>query len=304
MSGLKSISFIAAAISCFSFHSISFSQGQPPAGLTPSVSVFGLNQFNTGLNSGGSFGWSEASAVVSLNQQINSQFNAGINFRYAYQNWSWSSPSAFEGHQPWKNISTPGVGLSFTYSPSPDWRFMFNPSVIWSAETGVGTRDSAIYGAVLSAAKSFSPDFTLGLGAGVFREFDTTKVFPYLVVNWKLNERLTLSNPLPAGPTGGAGLELSYALTEKWTLAGGGSYRTYRFRLNDEGPTAGGIGQNSFIPVFARLSYRFESGTRLDLFGAALVNGRLSATTANDNNSYGDQYKTGFGIALNLSHRF
>ncbi|NDY81866.1 hypothetical protein G3I67_01350 [Orrella sp. NBD-18] len=302
MSRLFKAGLIVAAVGSLHF-STAFSQ-MPSSGLTPSVSLFGLNQSRTSLDSGGSFGWSEAAAVVSLNQQFSSQFRAGVNFRYAYQNWTWSAPGAFEGHQPWKNINTPGVGLNFTYSPTPDWHLMFNPSIVWSGEAGVGTNDSAIYGAVFSAAKSFSPDLTLGLGAGVFREFDTTKVFPYLVVNWKINDRWKLSNPLPAGPTGGAGLELAYALTEKWTLAGGGSYRTYRFRLNDDGVLPGGIGQNSFIPVFARLSYRFDSGTLLDLYAAALVNGRLKAMNNNDSYSYSDQYQTGFGVALNLSHRF
>ena len=96
------------------------------------------------------------------------------------------------------------------------------------------------------------------MGAGVFRQIDKTKVFPYLLINWKITDRWAINNPLPAGPSGGAGLELSYALANKWRLSGGAAYRCYRFRLSESNYTPNGIGQNSFIPVFARLSYAID----------------------------------------------
>jgi len=301
----RPIGSLPAGLAC-GLLAVSIAQAQPiPTGTTvTSLGVTGLNQFDTGLSSGGSFNWQDAAANVNVTKQFTDQVAAGVNLRYNYQNWKWSGPTAFNGRGPWSSIETPALGLSFYYSPTPEWRLGFVPTVEWSGESGAGTGGTATYGAVMSAARRFSKDLTLGLGAGVFRQIDQTKVFPYLIVNWNITDRLRLSNPLPAGPSGGAGLELSYALTEKWTLAGGGAYRSYRFRLNDTGPVPGGIGQNKFIPFFGRLSYQIAPSTRVDLYAAATVGGNLSVVDSNGNMPYSDSYKTGVAAALSLSHRF
>ncbi len=283
---------------------IAMAQPIAPGLTATSLGVTGLNQFETGLGSGGSFNWQDASANLNITRQFTNQFAAGVNVRYGYQNWKWTSPTAFNGRGPWSSIETPALGMNFYYSLTPEWRLGFVPTVEWSGESGTGTGGTATYGAVMSAARRFSKDLTLGFGAGVFRQIDQTKVFPYLIVNWNITDKLRLSNPLPAGPSGGAGLELSYALTEKWTVAGGGAYRSYRFRLNDTGPVPGGIGQNKFVPLFGRLSYQLAASTRIDLYAAATVSGNLSVVDASGNTPYSDSYKTGVAAALSLSHRF
>lgn len=277
---------------------------QAPGETSVSVGITGLSQFNTRIVDGGSFNWQDGSANVSVTRQVTSAFSAGVNARYNYQKWSWSDPQAFGGQAPWTAISTPALGMNFGYSPSPEWRIGFAPTVEWSGETGTGTGGTATYGAVMSVARTFSKDLTLGVGAGVFRQIDQTKVFPYLLVNWNITDKLRLGNSLPAGPAGGAGLELSYAMTDRWSIAAGGAYRSYRFRLNENSPVANGIGQNSFVPVFARLSYAIDRTTRVDLYAAATTAGRLSATDTSGTTQYSTNYQTGFAMALSLSKRF
>jgi hypothetical protein len=296
---------LGAAITLLTLTGIAQAQPrQSPGETSVSVGVTGLAQFNTNIVDNGSFSWQDAAANVNVTRQFTSAWAAGVSARYNYQNWSWSNLQTPGGHAPWTAINTPALGMNFAYSPSPEWRLGFAPTVEWSGESGTGTGGTATYGAVMSVARTFSKDLTLGVGAGVFRQIDETKVFPYLLVNWNITDRLRLSNPLPAGPAGGAGLELSYALTERWTLGGGGTYRTYRFRLNENGPYANGIGQNSFVPVFARLSYAFDKTTRLDLYGAATVGGRLAAIDSSGTTQLSNNYQTGFAMALTLSKRF
>jgi hypothetical protein len=74
--------------------------------------------------------------------------------------------------------------------------------------------------------------------------------------------------------------------------------------LNNSGPYAGGIGQNRFIPVFARVSYQFMPGTRIDLYGIAATGGNVQAQSADGSQTVNSDYSTGFGLGLNLSHRF
>ena len=78
----------------------------------------------------------------------------------------------------------------------------------FAGASGAETGESLSYGAVLSAAYAFGPDLMVGLGAGVFERLDQSEVFPYVVIDWKINDRLRLTNPFRAGPVGPAGLEL------------------------------------------------------------------------------------------------
>jgi len=151
---------------------------------------------------------------------------------------------------------------------------------------------------VVGATKVFSPKLILGLGAGVFRQIDETKVFPFVIVNWQIDDKWRLTNPLRAGPAGGAGLELAYALDANWELAGGGTYREYRFRLKDDGPVPGGIGENRGIPLFARLSRKLGQKGRVDLYAGAVVGGRLEVTSADGNTTISSDYRAAplFGL--------
>jgi len=281
-------------------------QAQPVAPGTTQTrfSVSGLTQFKTDLDQGGDFNWSGFNAGFGVNRQFSSALNLGVNVKYGYENWSWSDPAAFGGQAPWGSISTPGVGLSMTYAPSSSVQLGIRPSIEWAAEDGVGTASSAIYGAVFSATNTFSNDLTLGLGAGVFRELGENRVFPFLAVNWKINDDWTLKNPLPTGPAGGAGLELAYELNPRWTLSAGGAYRNYRFRLNDSGPYAGGIGQHRLIPVFARVKYSLTPATSIDFYAVASAGGKVQVENADGAQTLNTGYDTGIGLAINLSHRF
>ena len=267
-------------------------------------SVGNITQFKTDLNQGGDFDWYSFDAGLRVRHQVNSAVNVGASIGYRYERWSWQNPAAFGGQAPWGNISTPSVGLSLDYALKPGLRLGFSPSVQWAAEDGVGTASSAIYGAVFSATNTFSKALTLGLGLGVFRELGENKLFPFLAINWQINDQWSLKNPLPAGPAGGAGLELAYQINPQWTISAGGAYRNYRFRLNDSGPYAGGVGQNRLIPVFARASYSLTKSMTVDFYAIATMGGNVQIESADGTQTLNNSYDTGLGLAVNLSHRF
>ena len=283
-----------------------FAEGAKPGvgNVTSSGAITGINQFDTALDHGGSFHWTGVQVGASVSRQFTPQLAAGFSLRYDYQDWNWDRPPAFGGRVPWSRLDAPLVGLNLSYAIAPDWRVGFSPSVEWSGESGAKASDSLNYGALLTATRTFSPDLVVGLGVGIFRQIDENKVFPFVVVKWKITDRLRLGNPLQAGPAGGAGLELAYALSDRWEVGGGGSYRSYRFRLKEDGPVPGGIGENRFIPLFARLSYSFGKATRADFYAAGFVNGKLAVSNAGGKEIYSDEYASAPAIGLTLSHRF
>ena len=108
-----------------------------------------------------------------------------------------------------------------------------------------------------------------------FRRIEKTWVFPFLSLDWAITENLRLTNPLRAGPTGPAGLELSYTFNHDWVLGAGGAYRDVRFRLDDEGVAPDGVGQESAIPAWLRVSKEFGESFSIDLYAGYAFAGNL-----------------------------
>jgi hypothetical protein len=271
-----------------------------------SVSIVGIGQLNTDLKSSGSFGRSYASASVGLIKPVSSSTTLGISVRYESEFWNWSNMQSYSpsGKSPWSTINTPALSMVYSHKLDSDWRLSVAPTVETSGEQGTSASNSLTYGGILNASKQLSPTLNLGLGTGVFRQIDTNRIFPYLVVDWKITDRWNLNNPFPGGPAGGAGLELTYAATPSFKVSGGAAYRSYRFRLNDSSAFAGGVGQNQFVPIFAKFSYAFDRQTRLDLYAIANVAGSVSATNGGGNQVFNTNYKMAPAIALNLVTRF
>jgi hypothetical protein len=274
--------------------------------ITSFVSVVGITQLNTGLNSGGNFNWSYASASAGFLNNVSPATTLGVSVRYGSEFWNWNNMQGYSlaGKNPWSTILSPSASFIYSHKLDADWKLNVTPTIESAAEQGANINNSLTYGAVLNAAKKFSPTLNLGLGAGVFRQIDTNRVFPFLVVDWKISERWNLNNPFPGGPTGGAGLELTYAATPQFKVSGGAAYKSYRFRLNNSSAYSEGIGQNRFIPVFAKFSYAFDRTTLLDLYTIANVGGSVSAIDANGNTALSTNYKTAPAFALNLVKRF
>ena len=271
---------------------------------TAATAVTGVYQFDADLEGGGDFGWGALIASGALIRQVTPQFGAGLALRYDYEKWNFSQAAAFGGQAPWDRLNMLSVSLPVDFAFARDFRVGITPLFGWSYETGAGGSNARNYGAVLAATKRFSPQLTLGAGAGIFRQIDETKVFPFLVVQWQINERWRLANPFRAGPAGGAGLELAYAVDDNWEVAGGGAYRSSRFRLDDNGLAPGGIGEHRFFPLFARVARKWGPGTTLELYAGVSAGGRLSVTDTNGDDVASEDYDPALAVGLTLSHRF
>jgi len=283
---------------------IALAQAQSPNELNGTLSVTGVNQFASDLDKGGDAAWASVIVNGAWSRQVTPQIGVGLSLRYDYEKWRFSNPVAFQGQAPWDQLNALSLGINLDYAYAADLRFGVTPVIEWAYETGASASNVLNYGAIVSATKIFSPQLVLGAGVGVFRQIDETKVFPFLIIQWQIDDRWRLANPFRAGPAGGAGLELAYKFDDNWELAGGGAYRSYRFRLNDTGIAPGGVGENRFFPLFVRASRTFGAATRLDLYAGVSAGGRLSVDSAQGNQVGRDDYKTAPVLGLTLLHRF
>ena len=271
-----------------------------PGEVSARASITGYTQFNTTLDSGGRFNWAGGLASASATRQLSPQFSLGVVARYEFQSWNWHEPTAFGNLAAWKNLNAPSVGLDLGYAYAPDLLLSLRPIVAWDFESGANTGDALTWGAVASAAKVYSKDLVLGLGVGAFRRIDKTQVLPFLVVNWRISDTWRIANPFQAGPAGGAGLEAVYSPNERREYALGLSYRSYRFRLATDNATPSGIGENSFIPIFLRVTERLSKDARLDFYGALATYGNASVDYQNGGGRYNDDYNIGPALGVTL----
>ena len=179
-------------------------------GWRPFISVTPLYQGKGDLDQGGDF--SEWGAIVSggVARDLGGGNSVGVTLNYSYSDYSFSNPVAFGGVAPWNIVQRYGVAVPLSFALRDGWSVGVIPSVDWYRENGADTGESLVWGGIVSATKRFADGNRLGLGVGVYSHIEKTTAFPFLLVDWRLSDRWRVINPVAAGPTGPAGLELDY----------------------------------------------------------------------------------------------
>ncbi|MBR9987154.1 MAG: hypothetical protein KFF68_14730 [Desulfosarcina sp.] len=261
-------------------------------------------QFETDMDSGGSFDVQRHFLRFDISRFIDRHWTVGLGLSLDYERWDFSGLDGLAGVDLWNEIFRPGISLPVIYSTGGKWRFGIIPSIDFAGASGAEAGESLSYGAVLSAAYAFGPDLMLGLGTGIFERLDQSEVFPFVVINWKINDRLRLTNPFRAGPVGPAGLELVYAPDDSWEMSIGGAYRSYRFRLDDSSAVADGIGEVDFWAPFLRVGRPMGEHYRLDFNGGAVVGGGITIEDENGNQLGKTDYDTAPFVGVTLKGQF
>jgi len=269
-----------------------------------SLSVIPVSQLDTAVEGGGEYSFNGLLFRMDYDFPVRSATSFGVGVSYDLFDYRFSGSAGFAGLDPWGKVH----GLNFSFPirrfSREGWSFMAIPSVGVGMESGADWQEAMEYGAVVSTFKQFGEKLNLGFGVGAFYRLERTDVYPMIVVSWHITDRLTLGNPFRPGPAGPAGLELSYTINPKWEIAGGGAYRSNRFRLNDEGPAHGGIGEVVGLPVYSRLTWSPNRTTTLDLFAGAFLDGELTLEDRDDVQITSADTDTGALFGIGFSTKF
>jgi hypothetical protein len=267
-----------------------------------SFSFSPIHQFETDFGQGGSFSVQRYGFNFGTSTPVTNSLRAGISLGYEFEKFDFSGTTTFAGADPWSDIHRFSVGLPVSYRMTDSWSLFISPQVEWYGESGVANwKDALGYGAIFAVSYRVSPGLTLGAGAGVFSRMGETKGFPYIAIDWKITEELRLNNPFRTSPSGPAGLELSYRISDRWEIAAGGAYRSFRFRLDESGAAPNGIGEVDSTVGYARLTYRMGRDFKLDLYGGAAFNGKMRIADSNGNELGSDDFETAPMAALSLT---
>lgn len=262
--------------------SSAIAQAQTPD-WTYALSATPVYQGKADLDTGGDLSSSSLLLRAGVSTGLQGGHRAGLTLNYDTTDYRFGAPAAFGGRAPWGTVERYGFSLPLSFALQDGWSLGIAPSVDWFGERGADAGDSLTWGSLFTATKRYADGNRLGIGFGAFDRFEKTSVFPMLLVDWKLAERWKLVNPLPAGPTGPAGLELDYRFDSDWNLGLGAAWRSTRFRLATGNAVANGIGEERGVPVFLRASRNFGKQAALNLYAGVVTNGQLRLEDAAGN---------------------
>jgi hypothetical protein len=276
---------------------------EPSRDIRFSLAVTPTYQFPAHVDGGGKLSVVSYHLRADAKKQINPELGLGLGLTYEFDDYHFSGVTAFPVGVPWKQVQRLGISVPIFYS-ADKWMLLLVPSAQFSGELGAKFGDALAYGGVVSASYALRPNLNLGVGVGVYSNLEKVSVFPYLAVNWQITDQLRLTNPFRTSPAGPAGLELSYNLNRSWEIGVGGAYRSYRFRLDQNGSIPNGIGESRRVPIFARLSYNLSPAFGADLYGGAAIINKLWLDASNGNDLYSTKYAVAPLVGLTLRARF
>ncbi len=268
------------------------------------MSVTPVYQGKAGFGGGGDYSADNLLLRAGVAGDLGKGRRAGVTLNYDYSDYSFSNPVRFGGRAPWGNVERYGFSLPLSMSLDGGWSLGAVPSVDWFGERGADSGESLSWGSLFTASKRYANGNRLGFGFGVFDRFEKTSAFPMILVDWKLAERWKLVNPLPAGPTGPAGLELDYRLDSNWNVGVGAAWRSTRFRLATNNVVANGIGEERGLPVFLRASRNFGKQASLNLYAGVVTNGQLRVEDAAGNTLRRVDFDTAPIVGASMTLRF
>jgi hypothetical protein len=267
-----------------------------------SFSVSNVEQSDADLDSGGEVGRSGRGLALSAQRQLSPAFGIGASFRYDYDQWDFTNLAASGGVAPWKDIHRASVGFQVRTRLNDTWQMIAAPMLQYAGEDGAKSSDALRYGGAIAFSRGFGPDLNVGFGVLALHDIDENRVRPYLAVLWKINEQWRLGSPDSAGPSGLAGIELAYRRDARWDFGTGVGFNEYRFRLDKDGPTAGGVGESRSLPLYGRVSFRPNARIRFDAYAGAAFDNRLRVEYA-DGRKVSEEYDTAptLGLAVSFS---
>ncbi|MDP7029550.1 MAG: hypothetical protein QF733_04935 [Phycisphaerales bacterium] len=196
--------------------------------------------------------------------------------RYQRDNFSFENLVA-----PWSSVNTTHIDAGLQWQATRQWQVFGGGQARWAAEQGGSLGDGFEGGGMIGAAYAFSRELVVGGGVGVrSRIEDSLLIYPVIVLDWQISERLMLSTNLTTGWANQSGAELVYTLDDRVDVGISAVFDYQRFRLGDDTPTPGGVGTTEALPVMAFIDFDVCPTGSLRAFVGATVYGRLKSTTA------------------------
>ncbi len=252
--------------------------GPAAAGWTSFSRGGAVYQFDSDLDNGAEFSAGRFNLEAGFGYSWTRRNSAALALSYSLDDYSFSNQSAGQAGSitPWDDIHSLSLSLPVRWGVSERWSSFFVPSLRSTGESGAEFSDTISAGLLGGFAYRFGDRLTIGPGLGLFSELeDNATIFPILIIDWQITDKLSLETGRGLAATLGPGLTLNYQLNPTWNVAVGGRYEKLRFRLDTNGETAGGIGEDRSFPLYASVTHRFTPKAAASLVGGLELGGEL-----------------------------
>jgi len=207
----------------------------------------------------------------------------GISVGGGQSNYDFNDETDFGGGLPWNKINDTRVTLNGRFGFGETGSVFIIPTLRFNGEKGASGSDST-WGLFAAMAWRVRENLTIGPGIGIFSRLESgTKFFPVLAIDWDITDRWNLSTGRGMASSQGPGLTLSYKLNEDWSFGVAGRYENKEFRLDDEGPAAGGIGRDQSMPLVFTSTLTPNKNLNLSVFAGLEFGGKLKLRDSMDN---------------------
>jgi len=184
---------------------------------------------------------------------------------------------------PWGEIADMRASVTGRFGFGKSAVVLISPTIRFNGEDGAGSSDSLTYGVFAAMAWRLNQNLTIGPGVGVFTRLeDSVRIFPVLAIDWDISDRWNLSTGRGLASSQGPGLTLSYKLNEDWSFGLAGRYEDIEFRLDNEGPAAGGVGRDQSFPLVAIATLKPNPMLTLSVFAGLELAGEIRLNNDQD----------------------
>ena len=252
-------------------------QTQQPSPFVFKIEGGGVHQSESDLtNSTGGFAVDRWFISAGLDYGWSLRDSIGVSVGGGNSSYEFNDLSGFGGGKPWSKIEDARVTLTWRFGFGETGTFFLIPTARVDGEKGASSGDSTTYGLYAAAAWRIDENLTIGPGVGVFSRLeDSARYFPILVIDWNITDRWNLSTGRGLAASRGPGLTLGYQLNDDWNLAVSGRYEDIEFRLDDDGPEAGGVGRDQSLPLVFLATLAPSPKLTLSVFTGVELGGTL-----------------------------
>ena len=189
----------------------------------------------------------------------------------------------FSGPEPWDDIHTFRATVLGRYAIDDRWAVFGGPSIGLSGESGADAGDAFTIGGALGVSYVVNQSLVIGAGFTASTEIeDDARIRPLVILNWQINDQWSFaSGYTEVAGGGGPGGEIRYKINDAWSVGAGMQYQEKRFRLSDDAPIREGVGEDTSLPIYAKVTWQVCPNAALELIGGVSVGGELRIENRN-----------------------
>lgn len=281
------------------------SKSKPGAGWFTGAELGMSHQVPADLDGGGEFGVNRFALNTSLGYRTRTFDSVSLGIGYQQSVYDFDGNNLLTPTTPWDEVHFLSLSLPIRKQLSEDWMALAIPTIRTMTEDLGDVDQNITGGGIFGLSYQINPHLKLGPGFGILSQLeDSTSFFPVVVVDWMITDKWRFQTGRGFAASQGPGLTVSYALNPSWNLMLSGRFERFRFRMDEQGVMADGVGEDQSASVYIAAAYSINSKTLLNLFAGLNFAGELSIDDAAGNEIVERDYDETPVVGANLRLRF